>query len=179
MGTINLAEGLPGHVGVLGGGRMGAGIAHAFLMGGAKVVVVERDEQAAQGAKERVESSVAKSIERGAVDGNLDEIVEGFSTSVDYADFGGCDLVVEAVPEDPQLKAEALTAVEAQLGKGAFLATNTSSLSVTKLAGHLGRPERFLGLHFFNPVPASTLIEVVIAERTSPEAEAAARGWVA
>ncbi|GAB3273238.1 3-hydroxyacyl-CoA dehydrogenase family protein [Sinomonas notoginsengisoli] len=179
MGTINLAEGLPGHVGVLGGGRMGAGIAHAFLMGGAKVVVVERDEQAAQGAKERVESSVAKSIERGAVDGNLDEIVEGFSTSVDYADFGGCDLVVEAVPEDPQLKAEALTAVEAQLGKGAFLATNTSSLSVTKLAGHLARPERFLGLHFFNPVPASTLIEVVIAERTSPEAEAAARGWVA
>ncbi|GAB3278857.1 3-hydroxyacyl-CoA dehydrogenase family protein [Sinomonas notoginsengisoli] len=179
MGTINLAEGLPATVGVLGGGRMGAGIAHAFLMGGAKVIVVERDEQAAQGARERVESSVAKSIERGAVDGNLDEIVEGFSTSVDYADFGGCDLVVEAVPEDPQLKAEALTAVEAQLGKGAFLATNTSSLSVTKLAGHLGRPERFLGLHFFNPVPASTLIEVVIAERTSPEAEAAARGWVA
>ncbi|GHG52272.1 3-hydroxybutyryl-CoA dehydrogenase [Sinomonas cellulolyticus] len=178
MGKINLADGLPGTVGVLGGGRMGAGIAHAFLMGGARVVVVERDEQAAQGARERVESSVAKSIERGVVDGNLDEIVESFSTSVDYADFGGCDLVVEAVPEDPALKAEALTAVEAQLGKGAYLATNTSSLSVTKLAGHLSRPERFLGLHFFNPVPASTLIEVVIAERTSPEAEAAARGWV-
>lgn len=179
MGKINLAEGLPATVGVLGGGRMGAGIAHAFLMGGAKVVVVERDEQAEQGARERVESSVAKSIERGVVDGNLDEIVEGFSTSVDYADFGGCDLVVEAVPEDPALKTEALTAVEAQLGKGAFLATNTSSLSVTKLAASLARPERFLGLHFFNPVPASTLIEVVIAERTAPETEAAARGWVA
>lgn len=179
MGKINLAEGLPGTVGVLGGGRMGAGIAHAFLMGGARVVVVERDEQAAQGARERVESSVAKSIERGAVDGNLDEIVEGFSTSVDYADFGGCGLVVEAVPEDPALKTEALTAVEAHLGRGAFLATNTSSLSVTTLAASLARPERFLGLHFFNPVPASTLIEVVIAERTSPEAEAAARGWVA
>ncbi|BCT77383.1 3-hydroxyacyl-CoA dehydrogenase [Sinomonas cyclohexanicum] len=179
MGKINLAEGLPGTVGVLGGGRMGAGIAHAFLMGGARVVVVERDEQAAQGARERVESSVAKSIERGVVDGNLDEIVESFSTSVDYADFGGCGLVVEAVPEDPALKTEALTAVEAHLGKGAFLATNTSSLSVTTLAASLARPERFLGLHFFNPVPASTLIEVVIAERTSPEAEAAARGWVA
>jgi 3-hydroxybutyryl-CoA dehydrogenase len=179
MGKITLAEGLPARVGVLGGGRMGAGIAHAFLMGGADVVVVERDEQAAQGARERVEASVAKSIERGAAEGNLDEILESFSTSVDYADFRGRDLVVEAVPEDPALKAEALTAVEAELGEDAFLATNTSSLSVSELAGHLARPERFLGLHFFNPVPASTLIEVVIAEKTSAETEAAARGWVA
>lgn len=178
MGKINLADGLPAKVGVLGGGRMGAGIAHAFLMGGADVVVVERDEQAAQGARERVEASVAKSIERGAAEGNLDEILESFTASVDYTDFGGRDLVVEAVPEDPALKTQALTAVEAELAPGAFLATNTSSLSVTKLAGHLARPERFLGLHFFNPVPASTLIEVVIAEKTSPEAEAAARAWV-
>jgi 3-hydroxybutyryl-CoA dehydrogenase len=179
MGKITLAEGLPARVGVLGGGRMGAGIAHAFLMGGADVVVVERDEQAAQGARERVEASVAKSIERGAAEGNLDEILESFSTSVDYADFRGRDLVVEAVPEDPALKTQALTAVEAELAPGAFLATNTSSLSVSKLAESLARPERFLGLHFFNPVPASTLIEVVIAEKTSAETEAAARGWVA
>lgn len=178
MGKINLADGLPAKVGVLGGGRMGAGIAHAFLMGGADVVVVERDEQAAQGARERVEASVAKSIERGAAEGNLDEILESFTASVDYTDFGGRDLVVEAVPEDPALKTQALTAVEAELAPGAFLATNTSSLSVTKLAESLARPERFLGLHFFNPVPASTLIEVVIAEKTSPEAEAAARAWV-
>ena len=179
MGTINLAEGIPAKVGVLGGGRMGAGIAHAFLMAGAHVVVVERDEQAAQGARERVESSVAKSIERGAAEGNLDEILESFTTSLDYADFADRDLVVEAVPEDPQLKTTALTQVEAQLGPGAYLATNTSSLSVSKLAESLARPERFLGLHFFNPVPASTLIEVVIAEKTSPEAEAAARAWAA
>jgi 3-hydroxybutyryl-CoA dehydrogenase len=179
MGTINLAEGIPAKVGVLGGGRMGAGIAHAFLMAGAHVVVVERDEQAAEGARERVESSVAKSIERGAAEGNLDEILESFTTSLDYADFADRDLVVEAVPEDPQLKTTALTAVEAQLGPGAYLATNTSSLSVSTLAESLARPERFLGLHFFNPVPASTLIEVVIAEKTTAEAEAAARAWVA
>ncbi|MGY3564492.1 3-hydroxyacyl-CoA dehydrogenase family protein [Sinomonas sp. RB5] len=179
MGKITLAEGLPARVGVLGGGRMGAGIAHAFLMGGADVVVVERDEQSAQGARERVEASVAKSIERGAAEGNLDEILESFTASVDYADFGGRALVVEAVPEDPALKTQALTAVEAELAPGAFLATNTSSLSVSKLAESLARPERFLGLHFFNPVPASTLIEVVIAEKTSAETEAAARAWVA
>ncbi|WP_369045251.1 3-hydroxyacyl-CoA dehydrogenase family protein [Sinomonas sp. P10A9] len=181
MGKINLAHGLPARVGVLGGGRMGAGIAHAFLMKGAEVVVVERDEQAEEGARERVESSVAKSIERGAVDGALPEakaaILESFSTSLDYAAFADRDLVVEAVPEDPELKRTALTGVEAVLGAGAFLATNTSSLSVTKLAESLARPERFLGLHFFNPVPASTLIEVVVAEKTSPELAAAAKAW--
>jgi 3-hydroxybutyryl-CoA dehydrogenase len=179
MGKIELAEGLPAHVGVLGGGRMGAGIAHAFLMGGAKVVVVERDEQAAQAARERVEASVAKSIERGASEGNLDEVLESFATSVDYADFALCDLVVEAVPEDPTLKATALAAVERELSPHAHLATNTSSLSVTGLAASLARPGRFLGLHFFNPVPASALIEVVIARDTTEETAAAARGWVA
>jgi 3-hydroxybutyryl-CoA dehydrogenase len=179
MGTINLAEGLPAHVGVLGGGRMGAGIAHAFLMKGAKVVVVERDEQAAEAARERVEASVAKSIERGASEGNLDEVLQSFATSVDYADFALCDLVVEAVPEDPTLKATALAAVERELSPHAHLATNTSSLSVSELATSLARPGQFLGLHFFNPVPASTLIEVVIAEQTSQETADAARGWVA
>jgi 3-hydroxybutyryl-CoA dehydrogenase len=179
MGTINLAEGLPAHIGVLGGGRMGAGIAHAFLMKGAKVVVVERDEQAAEAARERVEASVAKSIERGASEGNLDEVLQSFATSVDYADFALCDLVVEAVPEDPTLKATALAAVERELSPHAHLATNTSSLSVSELATSLARPGQFLGLHFFNPVPASTLIEVVIAEQTSQETADAARGWVA
>jgi 3-hydroxybutyryl-CoA dehydrogenase len=182
MGTINLAEGLPPHVGVLGGGRMGAGIAHAFLMKGAKVVVVERDEQAAEAARERVEASVAKSIERGALEGEPSEtkaaVLESFATSVDYADFALCDLVVEAVPEDPTLKATALAAVEREISPHAYLATNTSSLSVSELAASLKRPGQFLGLHFFNPVPASTLIEVVIAEQTSQETQAAARGWV-
>jgi 3-hydroxybutyryl-CoA dehydrogenase len=126
-----------------------------------------------------VEASVAKSIERGASEGNLDEVLESFATSVDYADFALCDLVVEAVPEDPTLKATALAAVERELSPHAHLATNTSSLSVTGLAASLARPGRFLGLHFFNPVPASALIEVVIARDTTEETAAAARGWVA
>jgi 3-hydroxybutyryl-CoA dehydrogenase len=147
-------------------------------MEGAKVLVVERDEQAAEAARERVEASVAKSIERGAVDGNLDEVLESFATSVDYADFALCDLVVEAVPEDPTLKATALAAVEREISPNAHLATNTSSLSVSELAASLRRPAQFLGLHFFNPVPASALIEVVVAQETSEETLAAARGWV-
>jgi 3-hydroxybutyryl-CoA dehydrogenase len=170
---------LPATVGVLGGGRMGAGIAHAFLIKGSKVIVVERDEEAARGARERVAASVAASFERGVVAGDRNDVLQRFSTSVDYADFASCDLVVEAVPEDEKLKTAALTAVAEHLAPHAYLATNTSSLSVSGLAESLARPEQFLGLHFFNPVPASTLIEVVIAEKTSEQTLAAAKGWVA
>jgi 3-hydroxybutyryl-CoA dehydrogenase len=170
---------VPATVGVLGGGRMGAGIAHAFLIKGSDVVVVERDEAAAESARERVESSTAKSLERGVLDGNLDAILERFTVSVDRQDFGDRELVIEAVPEDWNLKVESLRAVERNLKAGAVLASNTSSLSVTGLAKELDRPTSFLGLHFFNPVPASTLVEVVIGEQTAPELVDAARSWTA
>jgi 3-hydroxybutyryl-CoA dehydrogenase len=169
---------IPRRVGVLGGGRMGAGIAHGFALAGAAVVVVERDQRSAEAARKRVESSLAKSLERGAFDGSLDELTGRLSISTDYASFAGCDLVVEAVPEDIELKVAALAAVEAQLGAGAWLASNTSSLSVTALAGALRRPERFCGLHFFNPVPASLLVEVVLGKNTSGELAGRARQWV-
>ncbi|MDI3329349.1 MAG: 3-hydroxyacyl-CoA dehydrogenase family protein [Micrococcus sp.] len=170
---------VPTTVGVLGGGRMGAGIAHAFLIKGADVVVVERDEAAAEAARERVESSTATSLERGVLDGNLDAILERLTVSVDRKDFADRELVIEAVPEDWDLKVESLRAVERHLGDGAVLASNTSSLSVTGLAKELDRPASFLGLHFFNPVPASTLVEVVIGEQTAPELVDAARSWTA
>ncbi len=170
---------VPSKVGVLGGGRMGAGIAHAFCTAGASVVVVERDEQAASAAYERVASNLAKSVERGTTEETLDALVARLSVSTDYADFAGSGLVVEAVPEDFSLKATALKAVEEQLDADAWLASNTSSLSVSELAEKLQRPERFCGLHFFNPVPASTLIEVVLGKQTSEELASAARTWVA
>lgn len=169
---------LPAKVGVLGGGRMGAGIAHAFLIRGCDVVVVERDEASAQGARERVESAAAKSIERGSVDGNLGEMLSRFEVSVDYADFADRELVVEAVPEIWDLKVSSLKNVEEHLASNAVLASNTSSLSMSGLAEELERPENFLGLHFFNPVPASTLIEVVIAKQSAPALIEKARGWV-
>jgi 3-hydroxybutyryl-CoA dehydrogenase len=178
MSNSVLPAGLPQKIGVLGGGRMGAGIAHAFLVSGAEVVVIERDEAAAQAARERVESSAAKSVERGAVDGNLDDLVSRLCVSVDNADFGDRQLVVEAVPEDWDLKIAALRGVEEHLTPGAVLASNTSSLSVSGLAEKLVRPQDFLGLHFFNPVPASTLIEVVIGKQTRPDLVEQARKWV-
>ncbi|GGG67764.1 3-hydroxybutyryl-CoA dehydrogenase [Kocuria dechangensis] len=178
MSNSVLPAGLPAKVGVLGGGRMGAGIAHAFLVNGSDVVVVERDDASAQAARERVESSAAKSLERGAADGNLDEMVSRLTVSVDHADFGDRQLVVEAVPEDWDLKVASLRGVEERLAPGAVLASNTSSLSVSGLADELARPEDFLGLHFFNPVPASTLIEVVIGRQTRPELVEQSRAWV-
>lgn len=169
---------LPARVGVLGGGRMGAGIAHAFLIKGADVLVVERDEASAQSARERVETAVQKSLDRGHA-GNAADCAARLRVSTDYADFADRDLVVEAVPELWDLKVSSLKAVEAELGDGAVLASNTSSLSMTRLAENLSRPEDFLGLHFFNPVPASTLVEVVLARQTRPELVERARGWTA
>ncbi|AIY01922.1 3-hydroxyacyl-CoA dehydrogenase [Arthrobacter sp. PAMC 25486] len=157
---------------------MGAGIAHAFLMAGCTVTVVERDGGAAAAARARVESAVAKSLERG-VAGSADGLLSRLAVSTSYADFGPCELVVEAVPEIQQLKAAALKAVEDQLAPTAFLATNTSSLSVSGLAEGLKRPENFIGLHFFNPVPASMLIEIVIGSQSLPSLLDAARLWVA
>ncbi len=168
---------IPHVVGVLGGGRMGAGIAHAFLTKGATVIVVERDHEAAAGAQGRVAEAVAKSAARGTLSETPEEAMSRFSTSTDYESFIHCGLVVEAVPEDYALKVTGLKAVEEHLSADAFLASNTSSLSVTGLANELRRPANFVGLHFFNPVPASTLIEVVLAEETSPELAVAAKSW--
>lgn len=169
---------VPARVGVLGGGRMGAGIAHAFVLAGAQVVVVERDAPSAEAARERMERDLAKSIERGVFDGNLGELTERFDVSVDYVAFADRDLVVEAVPENWDLKVSALCDVEAQLGESAYLASNTSSLSIDGLAEALERPGNFIGLHFFNPVPASKLVEVVQSKYSSDELKTAARTWV-
>ncbi|MBG6084125.1 3-hydroxyacyl-CoA dehydrogenase family protein [Zhihengliuella flava] len=167
-------QNLPAKVGVLGGGRMGAGIAHAFLIHGADVVVVERNDDAAEGARERVVSAVEKSIARGLPE---QDYAAHLTVTTDYAAFADRHLVIEAVPEIWDLKVASLRAVEEHLAADAVLASNTSSMSVSTLANELQRPEQFLGLHFFNPVPASTLIEVVIGEQTAPDHIEAARGW--
>ena len=142
------------------------------------VVVVERDPQSAEAAKGRIEADLAASLERGKIDGDLDEWAQRLTVSVDRADFARCDLVVEAVFEDMQVKIDALTDVEAHLREDAWLASNTSSLSIGEIATHLQRPERFCGLHYFNPVPASKLVEVVIGEQTGAELQALSTEWV-
>lgn len=165
-------------VGVLGGGRMGAGIAHAFLLAGAEVVVVERDQASADAATERIMESVQRSIERGATEVSAEKLGAALHSEIGMEAFAEAQLVIEAVPEDRALKVEALRAVEAVLAPGAVMASNTSSISIDSLAAELDRPARFLGLHFFNPVPASELVEVVIGDATDPEVQSLATEWV-
>ena len=169
---------VPGTVGVLGGGRMGAGIAHAFLLAGSRVILVERDAESADAARERVLASIATSVQRGDL-ADADHATSSLSVSTDFADFAAASLVVEAVPEDRDLKAGALARIEDAVAEKAVLATNTSSISIDDLAASLARPDRFLGLHFFNPVPASKLVEIVVGERTGKDVVTSAREWVA
>lgn len=158
---------------------MGAGIAHAFLLAGSRVTVVERDDEAMDAATARVRESLARSAQRGTTAIALEDLEGALATSTDIAAFARCDLVIEAVPEDRALKVDALTRVEAVLGESAALASNTSSISIDDLAAHLVRPDRFLGLHFFNPVPASALVEIVVGRATAPALADNARAWVA
>lgn len=169
----------PGTVGVLGGGRMGAGIAQSFAAAGSTVVVVESGEEAARAARERVAAGLRRAAERGKLGEEAERVLERVTVTASVDGLpAAADLVVEAVPEDAALKVRMLAAAEKAVGEGAVLATNTSSLSVTELAGALTRPERFLGLHFFNPVPASALVELVVAERTAEGTVRAALEWV-
>lgn len=169
----------PGQVGVLGGGRMGAGIAHAFALAGCRVVVIERDAAAAEAAGARVAESLRRSVERGATDRDLEDLNQAVETGVDIAAFATCELIIEAVPEQRSLKLEALRGVEAVVRPTAVLASNTSSISIDDLASVLERPARFIGLHFFNPVPASLMVEVVLGAATDRDLEQTARAWVA
>jgi 3-hydroxybutyryl-CoA dehydrogenase len=166
---------LPERIGVIGGGRMGAGIAHACLMAGAHVAVIERDAASAGAARERVEAAIEGSVRRGAAAPATDRLIA--TTSWDA--LRGSALVVEAVPELPELKHDALRRAEDLLEPDAVLASNTSSLSIDGLAEVLRRPGAFLGMHFFNPVPASALVEVVAGQATAPSAIELVTGWVA
>lgn len=151
------------HVAVIGGGTMGAGIAHVFLVAGSPVTLVEVDEDAAAAGRARVAVSLTKAAARDKLpSGRAPEAILASLLTVPSVDElpGDVRLAVEAVPEDAELKRRVLRVVSEAL-PDADLATNTSSLSVTDLASALPHPDRFCGMHFFNPVPASALVEVV------------------
>jgi 3-hydroxybutyryl-CoA dehydrogenase len=170
---------LPGVVGVLGGGRMGAGIAHAFACAGSIVLLVEADETAANAARAKVVEAVRASDARGMLSVPVGEVIDRVTVGIGFAHLGASELVVEAVPEDASLKASLLGELEVAVGPATVIATNTSSLSIDELSSVLGHPERFLGLHFFNPVPASQLVEIVVGTATTAELVENARRWVA
>lgn len=169
------STGVPTTVGVLGGGRMGAGIAHSFLAAGAHVTVVDINDAAVEAAHDRITADIEGSLKRGA-EGTLEEWLDRLTLSTDSGAFADHPLVVEAVPESLELKADSFAKIS-QAAPAALIATNTSSLSVSDLAVTVANP--VIGLHFFNPVPASKLVEIVVADSTPEDLVDAARGWVA
>ncbi|MGN6125572.1 MAG: 3-hydroxyacyl-CoA dehydrogenase family protein [Humibacter sp.] len=169
---------LPSAVGVLGGGTMGAGIAHAFLVAGCRVHVVERDDEQCSAASARVLRATAASVERATTTETLGALSARLTVTTDDSAFADCGLVIEAVPESVELKVASLARIRAA-APDAVIASNTSSISIDDLGATLGDASRFLGLHFFNPVPASKLVEVVQGSATSPAVVEAAQRWVA
>ncbi|MDX3692543.1 3-hydroxyacyl-CoA dehydrogenase family protein [Streptomyces europaeiscabiei] len=169
----------PSVVGVIGGGRMGAGIAQSFAAAGSRVVVVERDGETAAAALERIATGLRRAAERGTLAESSDlDVPDRVIAVSSVAELPHeADLVVEAVPENAGLKAEVLASAEGVVHDGCVLASNTSSLSVTELAAALRRPGRFLGMHFFNPVPVSALVELVLAPGTDEAALDSAVRW--
>jgi 3-hydroxybutyryl-CoA dehydrogenase len=169
----------PKVAGVVGGGRMGAGIAQVLAAAGSAVTLVERDAAAGRAARDRVVSGLRRAAERGTLTETPEAVLDRIGLVDDVAALPAtADLVVEAVPEDADLKVRVLAAAEAATGAGTVLASNTSSLSIAGLAEPLRRPGRLIGMHFFNPVPASSLVEVVLGPQTSDTARDLVTGWV-
>jgi 3-hydroxybutyryl-CoA dehydrogenase len=157
-------------IGVLGAGTMGGGIAHVAAQAGLETLVYDVAQEFIDKGLGRIRGFLKRSRERGKLTTEQeDEIAARLSSSLKLDDFAGCSLIIEAVPEKLELKREIFKKLDAVCGPETLLATNTSSFSITAIAGAVQKPERVLGTHFFNPPPLMALVEVVQGERTSEE----------
>ena len=157
-------------VGVVGCGIMGSGIAEVAAKAGMQVVVVEVDEEARDRGRQAIERSLARAVERGKLEESArDEVLGRITGSTQMSDLADSDLVVEAVTEDLETKLEVFRRLDELVRPEVVLATNTSSMPIADLAAVTKRPEKVLGMHFFNPPPVMKLLEVVRALSTSDE----------
>ena len=155
-------------VGVLGAGAMGSGIAQVAAVAGHAVILLDVDEAAAGRARAAIETALAREAEKGRLTPAASEAARArisYVASGDPGPFAHCGLVIEAIVERLEPKRESLAAVERVVPPDAILATNTSALSITAIASGCQRPDRILGLHFFNPAPVMPLVEVVRGAR--------------
>ena len=158
-------------VGVVGLGTMGAGIAQVGIQGGVEVVGREVSAELGERAAARIGHFLTRAVEKGRMEqAERDDAIARLHLTTDLTDLADCDLVVEAAFEDLDVKRELFTNLDRLLAADAILATNTSALSVTEIAAATERPERVVGMHFFNPAPLMPLVEIVRAERTSDDA---------
>ena len=156
------------NVGVIGAGTMGSGIAHVFARSGFNVVLCDVEQRFLDRAVSQIRTNLGREAAKGKLpEAEIEPALARITATVDRGALKNAEIVVEAAPERFELKAEILTELDAALPQEAILASNTSSISITKLAGLTARPDRVIGMHFFNPVPVMTLVEVVRGLQTS------------
>jgi 3-hydroxybutyryl-CoA dehydrogenase len=165
-------------VAIIGGGFMGAGIAETAALAGFEVVVRELPEYL-DAARQRLEGSLARAVERGKLDdADRDAALARITLTSELNAVVGADLVIEAVSEEVELKISIMRALDRTVGDDAVIASNTSAIPIAQLASAVHHPERVVGLHFFSPVPVMSLVEVVRALDTSDETVETARAFV-
>jgi 3-hydroxyacyl-CoA dehydrogenase/enoyl-CoA hydratase/3-hydroxybutyryl-CoA epimerase len=168
-----------GKLGIIGAGFMGAGIASVSAQAGIDVVLIDRDQEAAEKGKATVQKSMTDQVNRGrATAAQRDETLARITPTADYGALAECDLVIEAVFEDRKVKAETIAKAQAVLKPGAIFASNTSTLPITSLAAEFKEPPRFVGIHFFSPVERMMLVEIIKGKKTGDKALAAALDYV-
>ncbi|WP_434725172.1 3-hydroxyacyl-CoA dehydrogenase NAD-binding domain-containing protein [Mesorhizobium sp. RIZ17] len=166
-------------IGILGAGFMGAGIAYVTARAGIPVVLLDRDLPSAEKGKAHSDSLMADQVKKGrAKPEDKDKLLSLITPTADYADLAGCDLVVEAVFEDSNVKKEATEKAEAVLKSSAIFASNTSTIPITALAKNSSRPKNFIGIHFFSPVDKMMLVEIILGKKTGDKALAVAFDFV-
>jgi len=157
-------------IGVLGAGTMGHGIAQVAAAAGFRVVLRDIDQTAVDRGRQSIERNLAKGIERGKVtEAQRDETLARIAITTELKDLSAADLIIEAAPENLELKQTLLRDCEATTDSHCVWATNTSSLSITEIAGNAARPEKVIGMHFFNPVHIMKLVEIVVGQQTGDD----------
>ena len=165
-------------VSVIGGGLMGSGIAEVCALAGLDVTVVEADDDRAAAARDRIEHSMNRALRAGKLaEDERGQAIERLAFSSKLGDVDGSDVAIEAIIESEQAKRELFRELDRLLPEAEFLATNTSSVPIMKLAAETSHPERVVGLHFFNPVPVLKLVELVRSIMTSEDTVVRARGF--
>ena len=166
-------------VGVLGAGMMGAGIAYVTAKGGMDVVLLDRDIAYAEKGKGYSQKIVEKGVSRGKVTKEKGEaLLARITPTTDYNDLKDVDMIIEAVFEDPDVKADVIKKTEAVIGKDIIFASNTSTLPITGLAKNSERPDQFIGIHFFSPVDKMPLVEIIPGEKSGDRSLATALDYV-
>ncbi|GIU92265.1 MAG: putative 3-hydroxybutyryl-CoA dehydrogenase [Acidimicrobiia bacterium] len=168
-------------IGIVGGGLMGSGIAEVAARAGSDVLLSEPTQELLDKARQRIVASLDRAVERQKLsESDRDAALGRITFTTDLSEFEDRQLVIEAVTEDEDLKKEIFRRLDDILGhEEAILASNTSSIPITRLAAATGRPERVVGMHFFNPVPVMALMELVTTVRSSAEVEAIAEDYAA